>query len=72
MQNTGGLNGVATANGETAYQAAQAMNDNLANALKTKGSLDNYFNDMALAKNANLLGSSATVTSQTQDPIKKQ
>jgi len=67
MQNTGGLSAQATANADAAYQSAQTLNDNLCAALKNKQTLDNYFNDMALAKNANLLGASATVTSQTQD-----
>jgi len=65
MQNTGQITDAATANGNLAYEAAQTTNDAICNGLKNKGGLDNYFNDMAMNKNATLLGGSSIVTSQS-------
>jgi hypothetical protein len=60
MNQDGQGSDAATGSGELAYQNAQATNDGLFNTLTCKGTLGNYFNDMASRRSVKMLGANAS------------
>ena len=61
MQTTGQVGSKAPGNEQMAYQAAQTANDQLANSLKNKQTLDQFFNQMSANRQAKMLGDGTTV-----------